>query len=187
MLIYRNYKLRPIEEEDLEMVLNWRNSERIRMNMYTDHLITMEEHRAWFQRLKEDNRNLTFIFEYMDEPVGVMNFNRIDNHNRNCTWGFYLGKENLLKGTGLALGYLGLKYAFENLNIRKLSGEVFGFNIASYNFHKKLHFKEEGRLLKHIKKNGQYEDIILFAQFEEDWKKNRILIEADLQSKLSTI
>jgi len=43
--------LRPIEEGDLATVLEWRNSERIRANMYTDHLISREEHRAGFAKV----------------------------------------------------------------------------------------------------------------------------------------
>jgi len=182
-----NYRLRLIEEQDLNKVLEWRNSDRIRMNMYTDHLISLEEHRAWFTRLKNNKKNISLVFEYKNEPVGVMNFTGIDEQNKKCTWGFYLGEENLPKGTGLALGYFGLQYAFEKMNIRKLSGEVFGFNTASYHFHKKLQFVEEGRLIQHIFKNNKYEDIILFAQFQEDWANNIKVIESELESKLSNV
>jgi len=187
MLDYLNYKLRMLEKRDLETVLAWRNLDRIRMNMYTDHLITMEEHQAWFKGLKGSNKNITLLFEFMDEPIGVMSYNEMDHQNNNCKWGFYLGKENLQKGTGMVLGYMGLRYAFEILNVRKLSGEVFDFNIASYKFHKKLNFIEEGRLLKHIFKQNKYRDVVLFAQFKEDWDQNKEYLEKELQRKFGEI
>ena len=70
-----------------------------------------------------------------------------------------------------------MNYIFEVMKIRKLCAEAFAFNSASVNFHKRLGFIEEGRLVKHILKNGRYEDIISFALFEEDWVRHRSRVE----------
>lgn len=171
MICYNNYRLRRIEERDLEKVLKWRNSERIRSNMYNDHIITIDEHIAWYKRVEQESNNSYMIFELCEHPVGVVNFTNLDKVNRKCLWGFYLGEENVPCGTGMIMGHLGLTYAFSNLKVRKVCGEVFAFNLSSINFHKRLGFVEEGRLVKHVLKNGRYEDIILFALFEEDWEK----------------
>lgn len=40
------YSVRPLEEKDLRLVLDWRNSERVHSKMLTDHKITWEEHLA---------------------------------------------------------------------------------------------------------------------------------------------
>lgn len=45
--------LRPMTEADLAQVLAWRNHPDIRANMYTQHEITMAEHRAWWDRMHE--------------------------------------------------------------------------------------------------------------------------------------
>ena len=45
-----DYSICPIEERDLELLLNWRNSERIHSLMLTDHKITWEEHCNWFKK-----------------------------------------------------------------------------------------------------------------------------------------
>ena len=37
----KDYQLRIMSESDLEMVLDWRNSDRVRQNMYTDCLISL--------------------------------------------------------------------------------------------------------------------------------------------------
>ena len=67
------------------------------------------------------------------------------------------------------MGRLGIEYVFKQLGIRKLCGEAFAYNTSSIRFHKKLGFTEEGRFLKHILKNGVYEDIVSFALFKDDW------------------
>ena len=80
--------LRAVEERDLELLLSWRNSERIRANMYTSHLIGEAEHRAWFERLMREGDAFAFVFEANDVPLGVVNLNHLDRRNLRCTGAF---------------------------------------------------------------------------------------------------
>lgn len=171
------YHFRPVEERDLETVLRWRNSERIRVNMYTDHEITFDEHREWFARLQKEQVPTFMIFEFQGRPIGVIHVTQIDKRNNKCYWGFYIGDTEAPPGSGTALGYFGLNYIFDGLKIRKLCAEAFGFNSASIKFHKRLGFIEEGRFVKHILKNGRYEDVITFALFSEHWNRHKKQIE----------
>lgn len=175
MVVNEDYRLRTMEQADLELVLQWRNSDRIREHMYTDQLITMDEHQAWFNKLKQNQDAVYQIFEIKQKPVGLINFTHLDTHNSKCNWGFYLGRQDLPRGSGAMMGYLGLEYAFEQLRMRKICGETFAFNAASIRFHQNLGFTQEGQLKKHVLKNGNYEDIILFALFNEDWQQKNQL------------
>ncbi|MBI5485467.1 MAG: UDP-4-amino-4,6-dideoxy-N-acetyl-beta-L-altrosamine N-acetyltransferase [Deltaproteobacteria bacterium] len=170
-------RLRPVAEDDLELVLNWRNSERIRRNMYGDHIISMEEHKAWFNRLKDDSSAVYLLFEVCQTPVGMVYFTDIDRKNSKCFWGFYLGEDNLPRGTGTILGVSGMEYAFEILQIRKLCGEAFQFNSASVKFFQKLGFAREGHFVRHVLKEGVYEDVISFALFKDCWQDRRNELE----------
>ncbi|MCL6479750.1 MAG: UDP-4-amino-4,6-dideoxy-N-acetyl-beta-L-altrosamine N-acetyltransferase [Peptococcaceae bacterium] len=154
-------------------MLEWRNSDRIRAVMFTDRIITMDEHRAWFERLYKEKTAICRIFEFQDRPVGVVNIIQIDRHNHKCSWGVYLGEVDVPRGTGTVMGYLALEYIFEALGMRKLCAEVLAFNTTSIKFHKKLGFVEEGRFIKHVLKNGNYEDVIAMALFDEDWVKSK--------------
>ncbi|MGE5701489.1 MAG: UDP-4-amino-4,6-dideoxy-N-acetyl-beta-L-altrosamine N-acetyltransferase [Clostridia bacterium] len=177
MAIREDYLLREMEESDLELVLHWRNSERIRASMYTDKIISWEDHCAWFSRMRENNGIDYRIFEYLGRPIGLVNFTGIDRENRKCHWGFYLGETDVPRGIGTVMGYLGLEYAFESLLLRKICGEAFSFNQASINYHKRLGFREEGLFVKHILKSGNYEDVVSFALFQDEWIK----IKGDLE------
>lgn len=163
-------KVRLIKEQDLPLVLSWRNSERISRNMFSDHSITMEEHRRWFAGLNNSSR-VCLIFELNARPVGVVNASDIDKDDNKCSWGFYLGETDLPRGAGLLMGYHGLQFIFEELNIRKINSKVFSFNESSVKYHKKLGFKEEGLLLKDGKKNGKYEDVVVLALFKDQWQQ----------------
>jgi UDP-4-amino-4,6-dideoxy-N-acetyl-beta-L-altrosamine N-acetyltransferase len=173
MLSYEKCNLRELEEADLDLLLEWRNSDVIRQNMFTDQLITREEHWAWFASLKgrSDRRHMVFVYEA--SLVGVVNITGIDEMNNRCCWGFYIGDTQAPRGMGTAMGYCGLEYIFTTLGIRKLCSEAFRFNTASIAYHKKLGFQEEGCLRKHYLKNGDYEDVICFSLFRDEWEKGK--------------
>ncbi len=63
-MMMQDYHLRPIEERDLRLVLDWRNSPKVHDMMLTDHEITWDEHYGWFQRMKEQTLKRNFVFEH---------------------------------------------------------------------------------------------------------------------------
>ena len=169
--------LRPLRESDLEIVLGWRNSERIRLQMYTDHEITPDEHRRWFERVRNADETACYVLEVRDRPVGVVTVSRIDRRNGVCHWGFYVGDAEAPRGTGAALGFLGLEMLFETMSFRKVCGEVLGSNAASLRFHERYGFVEEGRFARHVRKGGRYEDVIALALFREQWVAEKPSLE----------
>jgi UDP-4-amino-4,6-dideoxy-N-acetyl-beta-L-altrosamine N-acetyltransferase len=171
------FGLRPMQESDLPVVLEWRNSERIRNISYSDHVITLEEHRAWFSRTADSPNSRHLVFTYRNKPAGVVNITEIDRKNDRCVWGFYVGPTDLPKGTGSIMGVLALDYIFSQLGIRKVVGEAFAFNDESVRFHTRLGFVEEGRLKEHVLKNGAFQDVVVMALFSHHWRKLRETLE----------
>ena len=166
-------RLRPMGWDDLEVVLAWRNSERIRQAMYTDQIITRDEHYAWFERVTRDNVTMHFVFECEDRPLGVVNVVNIDRRNLRCVWGFYIGEEASPRGSGTAMGYLALEHLFEKEGFHRVMGEALADNEASIKYHLRLGFVEEGRLVDHVVKNGRYVDVISFAIIDRVWRATR--------------
>ena len=168
-----DYQLRPLQESDLEMVLSWRNSERVRANMYTDHIISLEEHQTWFKKIKDEPTVDYLICEFQNHPIGLVYFTNVDKNNNKCYWGFYLGETATPLGGGGALGFISMEYIFELVDFRKVCSEVLSFNNKSLKLHKKFSFQEEGCFKKHIYKNLEYQDVICLALFQENWLQNK--------------
>ncbi|MCC5464037.1 UDP-4-amino-4,6-dideoxy-N-acetyl-beta-L-altrosamine N-acetyltransferase [Pelosinus baikalensis] len=174
-----DFSLRKITENDLKGVLKWRNSDHIRNNMFSDHMITLEEHYKWFNKIKEDNCNLHLIFEKQSVSVGMTYFTDFDISNQVCSWGFYLGEKSLPRGMGTVLGFLSLEYSFEILGIEKLCGEVLGFNIPSIRLFQRLGFKESS-VRQHVYKSHSYQDVVLFEMLKEEWKQHKRRIFSEI-------
>ena len=44
--------LRDLHLNDLSLILEWRNSPKVRKNMYSQHEITIKEHLKWWEKSK---------------------------------------------------------------------------------------------------------------------------------------
>ncbi|MCZ5362331.1 hypothetical protein O5631_09450 [Escherichia coli] len=73
-------------EDIQEKVRCIRNEPQIRKWMYTDHLISKDEHKNWIERLRNESRNFVYVvMNDYDEPIGVVSVNSIDLKNKKET------------------------------------------------------------------------------------------------------
>ncbi|MEG3081826.1 UDP-4-amino-4,6-dideoxy-N-acetyl-beta-L-altrosamine N-acetyltransferase [Halomonas sp. 5021] len=163
-----NVNLRPLQKSDLELVLSWRNHPNVRRFMYTQHEISAEEHREWFDRTRDDQNRYQMIFEQQDQPTGFVNFNIVDPQGKRANWGFYLSPE-ASAGSGRLLGITALNYAFEHLYLHKVCGEALAYNMPSIRFHERLGFTREAILREHHFDGIKYHDVIGFGMLGTEW------------------
>ncbi|MEW6055169.1 MAG: UDP-4-amino-4,6-dideoxy-N-acetyl-beta-L-altrosamine N-acetyltransferase [Bdellovibrionota bacterium] len=177
MLDRKDCILRDVMVFDLDQILEWRNSSRIRLNMFTDHEITRSEHLGWFERQKHDPKTRVKLFVYKSGPAGIVTFSEIDPDSASANWGFYLGETELPKGCGLAMGFLALNFAFEEIDLSRVHGESFSFNEASVGYHRRLGFVGAEPRFKPLLKNGKYEEIASFVLLKDAWLRRKPEIE----------
>lgn len=182
MLRLDDFRLRLMTEDDLEMVLDWRNRPHIRDMMYKDHVISLDEHLLWYEKTKDNPASVYLILEHRGRPLGLTNFTKIDREASSCMWGFYIGEDSRPGGTGTVMGLLSLDYAFETIVLREVVGEVLEHNIKSRDLFDRLGFTLTGRLAQHVFKNDAYVDVCVYAMTKEDWsKRHRQRIKSTLR------
>lgn len=164
--------LRDIDNAELELMLNWRNAPNVRANMYTRHEISIEEHKAWWQRVQKKEDQKYFMYEKSLKPLGIVSFSMIDHVNGNCAWAFYASPE-ALRGTGSKMEFLALEYAFNDLGLHKIYCEVLDFNTPVINLHKKFGFHVEGVFRSHHKTDAGYSDIYRMGLLNSEWSERR--------------
>lgn len=160
--------LRPMTEADLPQVLNWRNHEEVRRFMYTNHVITPDEHADWYARASGDGGVWLLVFEIDSVAQGVVNIART-RCPEVADWGFYLAP-GAVKGAGRMLGRAVLEYAFGELGLHKLCGQVLGYNDRSIRFHTRLGFCREGTLRDQHCSDLGYHDVICFGLLASEWQ-----------------
>jgi UDP-4-amino-4,6-dideoxy-N-acetyl-beta-L-altrosamine N-acetyltransferase len=163
-----NGTLREIKEADLSMVLEWRNAEDVRNNMYTNHVISIDEHRLWWNSQRNNPKTRLLIFELDGSAVGVVTFTNYTGPEGTASWGFYSG-DRTRRGVGVAMEIAALNYAFDNLRLRKLECEVLDFNSSVIRFHLKHGFCIEGVFREGYIRNSKPYDIFRLAMLSRDW------------------
>jgi len=169
MLALSDFKLRPLRSGDLSVILDWRNTERIRANMYTDHIIDPEEHRSWFNRVRKDATCRYLIVEHEGRPIGLSYLTKISRDHGTCEWGFYIGAADAPRGSGTAMGFQSMEWIFHEEQLRKASGEVLAFNLPSRKLFERLGFTRDGCLRQHVVKNGTVTDVVLYSLLKAEW------------------
>ena len=164
------YSIRPLEEKDLPMVLEWRNSERVHSKMLTDHKITWEEHFAWFQRTRANPVKRNLVFEYRNRPIGYIGYTEYDEEGRSCSPGAYLGERDVPIDAGITLFYMAVDYAFTELGMQRLETSVFKNNKQAMRIDKFLGYKELPGSEEVFVKNGREEIAVRMFMTRADWE-----------------
>ena len=155
-------------QADLETVLTCRNHEVVRLFMYTQHVISKDEHSRWFDRASIDPKRHLLIYHVGDKALGFVNFYEIAAGGI-ADWGFYAAPD-APRGTGSALGHAALQHAFQTLKLHKLCGQAIAFNEPSIRFHTKLGFLKEGVLHQQHFDGLNYHDVWCFGLLADSWK-----------------
>jgi len=176
-------KLREIKEGEVNLMLSWRNNPRVRMNMYTSHEISLDEHLAWWFLVSKSSTRKYFMYEFDGLALGVVWFSEIDIKRQNAAWAFYAAPD-AQKGTGSKMEFLALDYAFNQLGLHKLYCEVLAFNKPVIKLHEKFGFHSEGILREHHKVNEVFVDIHQLGILSKEWRGKRSLMEEKLNKFL---
>jgi UDP-4-amino-4,6-dideoxy-N-acetyl-beta-L-altrosamine N-acetyltransferase len=156
---------------DVERVRAWRNDDSVRRHMLSKHEIGSEESRRWFANLGQDPNRHLMILETDDGPAGFVSIGPV-RAGGIADWGFYAAP-GAPRGTGRLLGELALAFAFDQLGLHKLCGEVIDGNEASQRFHRRLGFKQEGELVEQHYDGQRYRNLIRFGLLARDWRERK--------------
>lgn len=168
--------IKPIEQEDLQFLLDLRWDKAI-MNYLIHDPISFQSQQKWFEdNVKSSNIPLSiFVKEDGDAKklaiagtVGLYNFNY--RHQR-ATWRVRLSSD--FQGKGLAFEAINmvLDYGFNTLNLNKIVSDSFADNLAIVKLSAKLGFTNEGVVRAHYFHQGGFKDAINFGLLREDFNK----------------
>lgn len=157
-------------------MLEWRNSPGVRENMYTRHVISVEEHQTWWARTQTREDQFYFMYETAGDPTGIVAFIGLDKINQNSSWVFY-ASPNAPNGTGSKMEFLALDHAFLKLGLHKLYCEVLAFNSSVIKLHQKFGFNVEGVFREHHKVDTEFTDIYRLGLLSTEWAVQRVNME----------
>jgi len=166
------FQLRPIKEEDCDLLFKWRNTEKVREASLTTEEIKYQDHLSWFKKQISGMGRVNLLFCTGDVPLGVVYF-EVDPKNEVADFGFYKNPSDDTHNVGIQMEICALNYAFSTLQLRKLTCCVLSSNKRIIKFHKEFGFEIEGCQVQQVKRGGSFLDLYFLAIFSEKWTLNR--------------
>ncbi|MCR9115317.1 MAG: UDP-4-amino-4,6-dideoxy-N-acetyl-beta-L-altrosamine N-acetyltransferase [bacterium] len=158
-----------VDETTQEAIRLIRNESNIRKWMYTDHVISPDEHRNWLATVERNPTITPFVvLDDRNHPLGLVSLNAINRQHKRAEWAYYV-TENSPSGVGAIIEYAFIDFAFREFNLEKLNCEVIEGNNAVVKLHKKFLFSEEGFRRSNIEKNGVRIGVHLMGLTKTDW------------------
>lgn len=162
---YRIKNFINLSDQEKETVLLWRNNDAVRKWMCTDHSITPQEHSSFIEGLRKDNKSFYWIVQDLHDNHlwGVINLTRVDMRNCNAYLGVYANPCVQRQGAGKVLMRCLRYLAFDVFALHTLKLEVLAGNERAMRFYQKEGFIQEGRLSEFVRKNDQWNDVIIMG------------------------
>jgi RimJ/RimL family protein N-acetyltransferase len=167
-------RLRAVEEADLPLLHAWANDEELWSHLGGWRFPSnFESIKVWFAGLGADPLNHRFVIEAKDggQVIGTANLVNIDWKNNHAFHGMMLGPIDLRgKGYGLDTVMAVMRYAFDELHLERLDGDIIEYNEASIRLYVgKCGWKEEGRLRRWHFRKGRYWDKVIVGVTRDDY------------------
>lgn len=135
---------------------------------------SVETQKMWIEGRSADEINYIILDTKTGQKVGfigiyeVNDFDRVANVGRLLLDDIYLTKSNPYGLESLLLMY---SYVFNEMNFRKITGDILSLNKQMFKLQMFLGMKQEGFLEKHVLINNEYQDLYIMSLFKEDFDK----------------
>jgi len=173
-------RLRAVEPGDWQDFSDWdADTEFARYDYHIWFPLSREALRKWTEELataEAKNHEYRWVIETpAGELAGTLNTHTCDPRVGSFRYGVAIRREHWRKGYATEAIRLVLTYFFRELRYQKVTVELYEFNSASLALHRKLGFREEGRLRRTAYTDGRYYDEFLLGmtveEFEESLKR----------------
>ncbi|MEH1854086.1 MAG: GNAT family protein [Nostoc sp.] len=167
--ISKELKIRYANRSDIKAILSWLNNKKNLMLFQEFYLEDIEE---WFD-LSEKGKEKLFILSDDNLEFGFVSIVGIDQRNYNCQLGRLIISNESMKGQGYGtlVTQLLLNYAFEQLNMHKVSVRVGETNIASIKCVLNSGFRFMGRERDGLFRGEYYVDMLDFDILINEWNE----------------
>lgn len=166
--------LRALEVDDLERCYTWMNDPYIVRTLKSRYPIPFHTESEWLEAaVTPSSAERHFAIERREDRVHIGNasLHQIDWVSRVAWFGVFIGEPaSWNQGYGSDAIRSLVRFAFEEMNLRKLRINVFEYNERAKHVLLQIGFVQEGKLAREFFREGKYHDICVLSIFREDEK-----------------
>lgn len=173
MLSGKYITLRAVEKNDLEKLLEWRNTPSLRRYFREYRELNYSQQLSWFEE-KVNNDPSTRMFSILNKKdgklIGACGLCYIDWINKTADFSIYIGADDLYIDDIYApdAAKVMKRYAFDELALNRLWAEIYSFDTQKFEFFKTLNFTLEGTHRQTHWGEGKWHDSYFFGYVKSD-------------------
>jgi RimJ/RimL family protein N-acetyltransferase len=172
-LIGSTIYLRPLDLADVPLLLAWMNDPEVTRQLRAYRPIMRLAEEEFLRKLStsESDIALGIMVREPEQFIGVTGLHRLDVRNRHAEFGITIGDKSAWgKGFGTEATSLMVQYAFDRLNLNRVSLNVYEFNERAIRVYQKIGFRAEGRLRQDTYRDGRYWDTLVMGVLRDEWR-----------------
>lgn len=166
-----------IEQDDLEILRQWRNRTEYRKYFREYREIGKDMQKKWYENYVLNDKS-TIMFAVRDAQteslIGCCGLCYINWVNRNADLSLYMGINGVYideSGQALEACQLLFDYGFGELGLEKIWTEIYEFDEQKYALYKKLGFSEDGRLRRQYFHDNKWWDSYILSLLSEEHRR----------------
>jgi len=169
-------RLRPLSLDDVSDVQRIAGRRELAdTTISIPHPLSEGQAREWISRQAETvalGKGMCFGAELKTNRllIGAAGLRDIDEVHRQAELGFWVAVEWWGRGFGTEMGLAVVAYAFRQLDLNRVYGHYMVRNPASGRVLEKVGMRQEGVMRQRVQKWGVFEDVVLMAILQEDWR-----------------
>lgn len=175
ILKYGNVILRPIEKKDVELLRYMINCPEIEaMTVSWNVPISNHGQEKWVENYQNTYETIRWMIELENGiTLGMVSLTGIDWITRIAHISYKINGEerNRMKGDTKNAIYIVAKYAFDEMGLHRIEGEVLEYNIWSIKLLKSIGYVEEGVRRSRILKNGKWCNLVCFGLLDSEFQR----------------
>ncbi len=153
--------LRPLAVRDLRRCTRWFSNPKVTHFLARESKMTLAEEERWFREYERKPDEQVFAIELDRKHIGNVGLHRVNRVHRKAQLGILIGEPSLWsKGYGTMAIRLVLRYAFDTLQLNKISLDVLEYNHRAIRSYEKVGFRREGIQREDLCKDGRFFHVI---------------------------
>lgn len=167
--------LRPVEMSDLDRVLAWINDREVTRHLNARYPVARLAEEMWLRARVEtplSGANVFYAIETKEGThIGSVDFHEVSPEDRKAHLGIMIGdRAHWSRGYGADALVTLLRFAFEEMDLRRVDLTVDADNERAVACYRKVGFVEEGRLRQSRYARGRYVDQLWMGILREEFE-----------------
>ena len=171
-----------ISSADKASLREWRNKPEVTRWGYSNHVISEEEHNAWFDAMLADVSKVYWKIVADGVAVGSVFLTGVSSQGSSCEWGMYLADVNARgKGVAQAACALSFRYAFNELAVNVVKCEAVAQNENAIGLYESVGYVRTGLQTDAVKRDNEMLSVVTLELTRDSWNMS----ESNVLQKLS--